>query len=123
MAPDILAAYSDLDRLVWYQNNFDYTPIPGEKGPETPEQFGLTQNYPNPFNPTTKIGFKLPQVSEVTLTVYNVLGQKVSTLVDRRIKSGRHTVTFDGSSLSSGVYTYRLKAGNFTETRKMLLIK
>lgn len=88
------------------------------------EQFTLRQNYPNPFNPTTNIQFNLATASDVTLTVYNVLGQKVATLLtDAKMSSGSHTVGFDASGLSSGVYFYRLQAGNFVSQRSMTLIK
>ncbi|SMO75817.1 T9SS type A sorting domain-containing protein [Gracilimonas mengyeensis] len=86
--------------------------------------YELSQNYPNPFNPTTKINFVLPSVSEVNLTVYNLLGQKVTSLVSgQRMNAGSHTVAFDASALSSGIYFYELKAGNFVQQRKMTLIK
>lgn len=89
-----------------------------------PRSFSLQQNYPNPFNPTTKIGFTLPKTAKVNLTVFNVLGQKVATLFDgQNFASGDHSVNFDASGLSSGMYIYRLEAGNFISTKKMMLIK
>ena len=88
-----------------------------------PVTFSLFQNYPNPFNPTTKIKFSLTSPEMVKLTVYNVLGQKVETLIDQRLASGEYTVDFDGSKLASGVYFYRLQAGKFDETREMVLLK
>ena len=91
--------------------------------PDKPGRFALNQNYPNPFNPVTTIEFEVPMQSHVTMEVYNVLGQRVMTLVDDDFDRGIHTVQFDGSNISSGVYLYRLEAGNFAETRKMLLIK
>ncbi|MFU8813061.1 MAG: T9SS type A sorting domain-containing protein [Balneolaceae bacterium] len=87
-------------------------------------EFELSQNFPNPFNPTTNIKFTLPTASEVSLTVYNTLGQRVATLVNnRQFNSGPHTVTFDASMLASGVYFYRIQAGNFVQQRAMTLIK
>ena len=80
-------------------------------------------NYPNPFNPSTKIEFTLPAPAQVHLDVYNVLGQKVVTLIDMPLSAGKHSVTWDGQSAPSGVYYYRLTAGNFTQNRKMLLLK
>ena len=89
----------------------------------TPDAFALEQNYPNPFNPTTNIKFSLPKTADVSLTIYNMLGQKVSTLINEKMNSGFHIVPFDASNLSSGMYIYRIKAGSFTSTKKMLLIK
>lgn len=83
----------------------------------------LHQNYPNPFNQGTKIEYYLPQDCLVKLDVYNVLGQKVATLVDGFQTRGRHEVNFSSSGLSSGVYFYRLQAGNFVQTKKMLLVR
>lgn len=88
-----------------------------------PNTFALEQNYPNPFNPTTNIKFALPKTADVTLTIYNMLGQKVNTLINEKMTSGFHVVPFDASNLSSGMYIYRIQAGSFTSTKKMLLIK
>jgi len=87
-------------------------------------EFALGQNYPNPFNPTTQIVFDLPKAGEVTLTVYDMTGRVVSTLVNGYKSAGRYDVTFDGSGLASGAYIYRLQAGrNFVQTKKLLLVK
>ncbi|MDR9415812.1 MAG: CHRD domain-containing protein [Gracilimonas sp.] len=94
-----------------------------EEPNSTPTQFGLEQNYPNPFNPTTNITFTLNEGSEATLKVYNLLGQEVATIVDNRFSAGQHTVNFDANALSSGIYIYRLEAGNQTMTKRMTLIK
>ncbi|MEX2603802.1 MAG: T9SS type A sorting domain-containing protein [Gracilimonas sp.] len=88
-----------------------------------PLRFSLTQNYPNPFNPTTIIMYGLPSSSLVELEVFNIAGQKVSTLVNERKSTGWYEVTFDASNLSSGIYIYRLQAGDFVETKKLTLIK
>ena len=81
------------------------------------------QNYPNPFNPTTAISYQLSAVSHVTLKVYDVLGREVATLVNEKQDAGTHVVTFDGSHLSSGVYFYRITAGTFIATKKLVLMK
>ncbi|MGQ9804546.1 MAG: T9SS type A sorting domain-containing protein [Chlorobiales bacterium] len=88
-----------------------------------PKEFKLEQNYPNPFNPTTTIQFAVPSVSDVKLEVFNILGQKVASLVNRRMEAGVHTVNFNATNLSSGVYFYRLQSGSFVQTKKMMLIK
>jgi len=96
--------------------------------PNSPDRFALFQNHPNPFNPETKISYYLPTASYVRLTVYNVLGQKVRTLFDGHQDAGTHTLIWDGkredgTSLSSGIYFYRMQAGDFRETKKMSLMK
>jgi Tol biopolymer transport system component len=88
-----------------------------------PASFSLAQNYPNPFNPTTTIRYTLPADAIVSLAVYNVLGQKVVQLIDEPMSAGYHDVVFDASRLASGVYVYRLHAGNFVETKRMSLVK
>ncbi len=88
-----------------------------------PNYFGLSQNYPNPFNPTTEISFSLPSGSYVELTVYNVTGQKVAVLAHGHFDAGQHTVTWDASGVSSGIYFYRLDTELGIETKKMVLLK
>ncbi|MFU8813447.1 MAG: T9SS type A sorting domain-containing protein [Balneolaceae bacterium] len=90
---------------------------------ELPNEIVLHQNYPNPFNPSTSINFSLPEGADVTLQVYNVLGQRVALVMDQHIEAGEHTIPFDATNLSSGVYIYRLTAGSQVLTRKMTLIK
>jgi hypothetical protein len=88
-----------------------------------PTAFRLDQNFPNPFNPTTSIAFALPEATDVSLKVYNVLGQEIVTLVDRQMEAGEHEVEFDARAFASGMYFYRLEAGTEVETRKMTLMK
>ncbi len=88
-----------------------------------PKKFELSQNYPNPFNPTTTISYNIPEASNVKLTIYNLLGQEIKTLVNGFKEAGVHTVNFNASELNSGLYIYKLQAGSYTQTRKMTLIK
>jgi len=108
------------------------TPSKVKKDTSTPSSFILEQNYPNPFNPTTTISYSIPSsvnngrtqsVVNVTLTIYNSLGQKVATLVNKAQAPGNYSVQFNASNLPSGVYFYKLQAGNFTSTKKMILMK
>jgi hypothetical protein len=89
----------------------------------TPQKFALEQNYPNPFNPSTIINFSLSRSGQVTLRVYDVLGREVSLLVNEKREAGVYEVKVDGSSLASGVYFYRLQAGDFVATKKFVLLK
>ena len=88
-----------------------------------PREFDLSQNFPNPFNPTTVIRYALPVKSHVLLTVHNLLGQVVATVINQDQEAGFHEIRFDAANLSSGVYLYRLEAGKFIETRKLTLVK
>ena len=90
---------------------------------ETPLQYTLMQNYPNPFNPATTISFRLEHQSEIDLSVYNTRGQKLVTLVNGSMLPGLHSLKFEGQHFASGIYFYRLHAGDFIEIKKMLLIK
>jgi hypothetical protein len=88
-----------------------------------PVEYMLQQNYPNPFNPVTHIRFGIPRSAHVTLTVYNILGQRVAVLLDEERNAGYHVINFDASRLASGVYLYHIQAGNFQTVKKMLLMK
>ena len=88
-----------------------------------PTEYSLAQNYPNPFNPTTKISFSIPKQGLVTLKIYDVLGKEVMTLVNEQKNIGNYEVTFDGATLSSGAYFYRIESGNFMNIKRMILIK
>jgi uncharacterized protein (DUF1501 family) len=92
-------------------------------GASVPKDYSLRQNYPNPFNPTTVIRYELPRGANVTLEVYNTSGQKVAVLVNAEQSPGTHEVTFNAHGLASGAYFYRLQAGEYLETRKMLLLR
>ncbi len=94
-----------------------------EKSELIPDNFSLEQNYPNPFNPSTKIRFSLPEKAEVSLEFFNIIGEKVGELLNSTLNAGYHEVEFRNSNLSSGIYFYRIKAGNFVEVKKMMLIK
>ena len=88
-----------------------------------PDKFSLNQNYPNPFNPTTAIEFQLPKESFVTLKIFNILGVEIATLVNEQRQAGIHKISFNASELSSGLYIYKISAGKFEQTRKMMLLK
>lgn len=90
---------------------------------QIPTRFSLSQNYPNPFNPATKIEFALPRESNVKLKIYNLLGQEVETLISKVMPAGNHTIDFDATKLPSGIYVYRIEAGDFIQSKKMLLMK
>jgi Secretion system C-terminal sorting domain len=87
------------------------------------KKFELSQNYPNPFNPTTTVRFNLPEAGNVKLTLFNIIGQELRTLVNEFKESGVHTINFDASDLNSGMYIYKIESGSFTQTRKMTLVK
>ena len=94
----------------------------------TPVVFGLQQNYPNPFNPTTRIRYQLPKNVKVSIMIYNILGTKVKALVDANESAGYHEIEWDGRdefgrAVSSGVYIYRIMAGNFSDSKKMIFMK
>ena len=88
-----------------------------------PQEYALQQNYPNPFNPQTRIAFNLKKAEDVKLSVFNLLGQEVSVLVQQKMIAGSHEVTFDASNLATGVYVYRIETPSFAQTKKMLLVK
>lgn len=88
-----------------------------------PTQYTLSQNYPNPFNPSTKINFSLPQTGKVVITLFDALGRKVKDIVDQEFAVGNHSLNFDASNLTSGVYFYRLQSNNFVQTKKMILLR
>ena len=101
-----------------------FTPLSvRELGGEKPAAFALEQNYPNPFNPSTLIRYSLPSTEQVSLKVFDMLGREVAVLVNARQAAGRYEVSFNAMNLPSGLYFYRLQAGSYSETRKMMLIR
>ncbi len=104
-----------------YSTQFSITGIQEVKN--IPQTYSLLQNYPNPFNPTTTITYQLPKTENIKLNIYNILGEEVKTLIDRNESAGVYHVKFDGSNFASGVYFYRLQAGNFIATKKLILLK
>ena len=95
---------------------------------DLPLAFSLSPNYPNPFNPSTEIRYSIPRASQVSIAVYNVLGQRVTGLVDLHQKAGNYRITWDGTdsrgkSVASGIYFYRMKADQFVQSHKMILLK
>jgi len=88
-----------------------------------PHEYTLSQNFPNPFNPSTVIRYAIPVKSHVLLTVHNLLGQVVATLINQDEEAGFHEIRFEAGTLASGVYLYRLEAGKFVETRKLTLVR
>jgi uncharacterized protein (TIGR02145 family) len=92
-------------------------------GNDIPTKFVLHQNFPNPFNPSTTIKFSIPERANINLEIYNTLGKKIVRLIDQVQEPGHHEITFDASHLPSGVYIYRLQAGEFVESKKLILLK
>lgn len=100
-----------------------YEPTNVVDGGGLPREFALLQNYPNPFNPSTTIRYSIPERTHVILHVYNTLGQEVARLIDKELEAGNHQITFDASHLPSGVYVYRLQAGDRVDNKKLMLLK
>jgi len=110
---NVITEYPEFGSALAYSNPAD----------QLPTVYDLAQNYPNPFNPKTQISFALPHSGKVKLVIFNVLGQEVETLVDQEMEAGNHTVPWEASKYSSGVYFYRLDAEKYTKTLKMMLLK
>ena len=121
---DNVSAGSYSYRLKQIDNDgqFEYSKVIGVSFMK-PSEFSLAQNYPNPFNPTTTIQFTLPRAGNVKLTLFNLLGQKIKTLINEYKESGVHTLNFNASDLNSGLYIYKLEANGLIKTRKMTLVK
>jgi len=99
------------------------TGVTGVKVVENPYKFSLSQNYPNPFNPVTIIEYSIPKDEFVKLTVYDFTGRTISTLVNENKKAGKYNISFNGTGIATGVYFYKLQAGNYSVVNKMLLLK
>ena len=107
-----------------YDPSSDLTSVEGvSEATAVPSGFALSQNYPNPFNPSTTIKFYLPKSAFVTLKIFDILGKEITTLVNEKKSSGEYTINWNAEGLSSGIYLYKLKAGEFVETRKLVLQK
>lgn len=106
----------------WYQNIDLFTEVK-ETEAVIPKEFQLYQNFPNPFNPTTTIQFSLPKKAKVLMTLYDILGREVTTLVNEEREAGIHQVVFDATELSSGIYFYRIQADQFHQIKKLMLVK
>ncbi|MBK8983432.1 MAG: T9SS type A sorting domain-containing protein [Ignavibacteria bacterium] len=112
---------SDIRKIFRTEKSENFSDSPKEL---IPTEYNLSQNYPNPFNPVTKINFSLPQDSKVKLIIYEILGKEVKRLVNNEFKTaGVYTMDFNGSGLSSGVYFYKIEAGKFVQTKRMVLLK
>jgi hypothetical protein len=101
----------------------EYIPTDVKENSIKPSNFELSQNYPNPFNPSTIINYSVKQRSFITLKIYDALGKEVVTLVNGEREQGSYQVNFNARNLSNGIYFYRLTAGNFTDVKKMILLK
>jgi hypothetical protein len=113
----------DLDATVHFTEGIQVDVLTGVTEKLLPKEFALDQNYPNPFNPSTNIEYAVPRESRVQLVVYNVLGQQVATLVNEVKAAGYYTASFNATHFSSGLYFYRMNAGEVSFLKKMLLVK
>lgn len=119
---DIVACGSEAGHVVFYKSMI--TGISSDNiAKEIPKSFKLYQNYPNPFNPATTLRYALPETKHVQLVIYNIMGYVVDVLVDKPQQPGCYEVRWDGSAVASGIYFYRLQAGDFVETKKMILLR
>ena len=119
---DNVASFANYDFIIDNWMNDPATGVDNEDF-DIPQTFSLLQNYPNPFNPSTNISYNIPNGSLVTLKVYDILGKEIVTLVNESKQAGSYNVQFDANNLSSGVYFYSIQAGDFFESRKMILMK
>ena len=125
---DVFGTATDLAFTLDADIEQNITDVPNVNESRLVKTFALNQNYPNPFNPETKITFQFPQASQVTLRIFNILGKEIITLVNEQYQAGKHTVNWNGKDnlgnvVSSGIYFYQLRAGNFTQAKKMILLR
>ena len=113
----------DVEWASQYAKNIHEVGVSIEDGDLVPSGYTLAQNYPNPFNPVTTIAFSIPGANHVKIDLYSIQGRFLQTIVDGQVAGGRHEITFDGSQLASGLYLYKITAGEFSYSRKMMLIK
>ena len=119
----ILPASGEVDRNKMYFVDLTTVGVTERRSSAIPAQFALGQNYPNPFNPSTNLTYALPRAVKVQLAIYDMLGRKVVTLVDKFQQAGIYSIRFDASGLGTGLYFYRLDTDTFAKTRKMLLVR
>ena len=117
------AKYKDGRDILLLKTTPDLTIIRNITEAKIPSKYILHQNHPNPFNPTTTIEFSLPYTEFVTLKIYNILGEDVATLISERLSSGKYKYEWDASNLASGLYLYKIQAGDFVDIKKMVLMK
>jgi hypothetical protein len=110
-------------QMIMIEGGINYISSVDKTGSEMPRTYNLYQNYPNPFNPSTVISYQIPASVFVTLRVFDVLGREVEILVNERQNAGKHSVQFNAFGLSSGMYFYKIEAGNYRDTKKLLLLK
>lgn len=118
-----IAVSTSFDQFAVLYNADGPTSVEQQQNNLFPNEYVLEQNFPNPFNPSTTIEFSIPEASVVTLKIYNILGEEVKTLVDEFRERGNHSVQFNANNLASGIYFYKLQAGSFVETKKMILLR
>jgi hypothetical protein len=106
-----------------FDGSFEYYNLEDAVEVGVPDQYGLSQNYPNPFNPTTKITYSVPVDGFVSISIFNILGEKVTTLINANVKAGNYELTFDATNIASGMYLYRMEAGDFISVKKMMILK
>ncbi|MBN8572021.1 MAG: T9SS type A sorting domain-containing protein [Ignavibacteria bacterium] len=106
-----------------FNGNYEYHTLQNEVEIGVPKKFNLSQNYPNPFNPTTRINYELPITNYVSIKIYDINGKVVVNLVNENKQAGYYTLEFNGANLSSGMYFYRIEAGEFSAVKKMVLVK